>query len=84
MVVRGDVGEGTEQQGSGSRGTFNFQITIRFISFFKIQDHNGITMSGKFEPKVPVTLDAPKDDPISLEELAMAKGEFAPLLSHHM
>ncbi|KAK9421540.1 putative Cytochrome b5-like heme/steroid binding domain-containing protein [Seiridium cardinale] len=31
-------------------------------------------MSGKFEPKVPVQLDAPKDDPISLDELAKADG----------
>ncbi|CAM1500688.1 Fc.00g098500.m01.CDS01 [Cosmosporella sp. VM-42] len=27
-------------------------------------------MSGKFEPKTAVTLDPPKDDPISAEELA--------------
>ena len=32
-------------------------------------------MAGKFEPKVPVNLDPPKDDPISLEELAKADGE---------
>ncbi|KAI0896760.1 cytochrome b5 [Annulohypoxylon nitens] len=31
-------------------------------------------MSGKFEPKVPVNLDPPKDDPISVEELAKADG----------
>ncbi|KAL7622986.1 hypothetical protein AAE478_006665 [Parahypoxylon ruwenzoriense] len=31
-------------------------------------------MAGKFEPKVPVNLDPPKDDPISLEELARADG----------
>ncbi|KFH44709.1 steroid-binding protein-like protein [Hapsidospora chrysogenum ATCC 11550] len=31
-------------------------------------------MSGKFEPKVPVQLDPPKDDPISLEALARANG----------
>jgi membrane-associated progesterone receptor component len=31
-------------------------------------------MSGKFEPKVPVKLDPPKDDPISPEELAKANG----------
>ncbi|KAI1081190.1 cytochrome b5-like heme/steroid binding domain-containing protein [Whalleya microplaca] len=31
-------------------------------------------MSGKFEPKVPVNLDPPKDEPISLEELAKADG----------
>lgn len=32
------------------------------------------TMAGKFEPKVPVQLDPPKDDPISAEELAKANG----------
>ncbi|CAG9999655.1 unnamed protein product [Clonostachys byssicola] len=32
-------------------------------------------MSGKFEPKAPVNLDPPKDDPISLEELAKANGK---------
>ncbi|KAK3351792.1 cytochrome b5 [Neurospora tetraspora] len=31
-------------------------------------------MSGKFEPKVPVQLNPPKDDPISVEELAKANG----------
>ncbi|KAI1344767.1 cytochrome b5 [Xylariaceae sp. FL0016] len=31
-------------------------------------------MAGKFEPKVPVNLDPPKDDPITLEELAQANG----------
>lgn len=31
-------------------------------------------MAGKFEPKVPVQLDPPKDDPISVEELAKANG----------
>ncbi|KAM0287486.1 hypothetical protein ACHAQH_000439 [Verticillium albo-atrum] len=31
-------------------------------------------MAGKFEPKVPVTLAPPKDDPIALEELAAANG----------
>ncbi|KAJ0307079.1 hypothetical protein COL516b_004311 [Colletotrichum fioriniae] len=31
-------------------------------------------MSGKFEPKNPVTLAPPKDDPITLEELAKADG----------
>ncbi|KAK5634659.1 hypothetical protein RRF57_010372 [Xylaria bambusicola] len=29
-------------------------------------------MATKFEPKVPVNLDPPKDDPITLEELAQA------------
>ncbi|KAK4156253.1 cytochrome b5-like heme/steroid binding domain-containing protein [Chaetomidium leptoderma] len=32
-------------------------------------------MAGKFEPKTPVQLDPPKDDPISLEDLAKAGGE---------
>ncbi|KAI0019346.1 cytochrome b5-like heme/steroid binding domain-containing protein [Xylariomycetidae sp. FL0641] len=31
-------------------------------------------MGGKFEPKVPVNLNPPKDDPISVEELAKANG----------
>ncbi|CAG9943415.1 unnamed protein product [Clonostachys rosea f. rosea IK726] len=31
-------------------------------------------MSGKFEPKAPVNLDPPKDDPISLAELGKANG----------
>ncbi|TGJ80352.1 hypothetical protein E0Z10_g8415 [Xylaria hypoxylon] len=31
-------------------------------------------MASKFEPKVAVTLDPPKDDPITLEELALANG----------
>lgn len=34
-------------------------------------------MSGKFAPKVPVQLDPPKDDPISLEDLAKANGKPA-------
>lgn len=33
-------------------------------------------MSGKFEPKVPVNLSPPKDDPISLDELAKADGMY--------
>lgn len=33
-------------------------------------------MSGKYEPKVPVHLDPPKDGPISVEELAKANGEL--------
>lgn len=32
-------------------------------------------MSGRFEPKTPVQLDPPKDDPISLEDLAKADGK---------
>lgn len=32
-------------------------------------------MSGKFEPKAPVNLDPPKDDPISLAELGKANGK---------
>ncbi|KAI3326212.1 cytochrome b5 [Xylariaceae sp. AK1471] len=31
-------------------------------------------MAGKFEPKVPVNLSPPKDEPITLEELAKANG----------
>ncbi|RFN51157.1 cytochrome b5 [Fusarium flagelliforme] len=31
-------------------------------------------MAGKFEPKVPINLDPPKDDVISKEELARANG----------
>lgn len=40
-------------------------------------------MSGKFEPKQPVTLAPPKDDPITVEELAKANGKCAvcPLIS---
>lgn len=34
-------------------------------------------MAGKFEPKEPVVLDPPKDDPISAEELAKADGEIS-------
>lgn len=32
-------------------------------------------MAGKFEPKTAVNLDPPKDDPITLEELAQADGK---------
>ncbi|KAL6906942.1 cytochrome b5-like heme/steroid binding domain-containing protein [Trichoderma evansii] len=31
-------------------------------------------MSGRFEPKVPVQLDPPKSDPISVDDLAKANG----------
>lgn len=31
-------------------------------------------MAGKFEPKTPVVLNPPRDDPITLEELAKANG----------
>ncbi|KAI0873205.1 cytochrome b5-like heme/steroid binding domain-containing protein [Hypoxylon argillaceum] len=31
-------------------------------------------MAGKFEPKTPIQLNPPKDDPITLEELAKADG----------
>jgi hypothetical protein len=37
-------------------------------------------MAGKFEPKVPVNLDPPKDDIISREELAKANGTARPSL----
>lgn len=33
----------------------------------------------RFEPKVPVQLDPPKDDPISQEELAKCDGTALPL-----
>ncbi|KYK60274.1 hypothetical protein DCS_01411 [Drechmeria coniospora] len=33
-------------------------------------------MSGKFEPKAPVSLNPPKNEPISLEELAKANGIY--------
>jgi hypothetical protein len=36
-------------------------------------------MAGKFEPKVAVNLDPPKDDIISKEELARANGTTSPL-----
>jgi hypothetical protein len=35
-------------------------------------------MAGKFEPKTPVQLDPPKDDPISAADLAQADGMRAP------
>ncbi|KAI9172506.1 putative steroid-binding protein 3 [Paramyrothecium foliicola] len=35
---------------------------------------NIITMTGKFEPKVPVNLEPPKTEPISLDDLAKANG----------
>jgi hypothetical protein len=35
-------------------------------------------MAGKFEPKTAVTLDPPKDDIISKEELAKANGTTSP------
>jgi hypothetical protein len=38
-------------------------------------------MAGKFEPKVPVQLNPPKDDPISLADLAKADGECPSKLS---
>lgn len=34
-------------------------------------------MSGRFEPKTPVTLNPPKDDPISLDYLAKCDGTCA-------
>lgn len=33
-------------------------------------------MAARFEPKVPVKLDPPKDDPIPLSELAKANGPW--------
>lgn len=38
-------------------------------------ERNTEKMSGRFAPKVPVQLDPPKDDPISLEDLAKADGK---------
>jgi hypothetical protein len=35
-------------------------------------------MAGKFEPKTAVALDPPKDDPITVEELAAADGKPPP------
>lgn len=35
-------------------------------------------MAGKFEPKTPVTLNPPKYDPISVEELAKCNGIYYP------
>ncbi len=45
--------------------------------------NNGLTpvkprvskMAGRFEPKTKVDLDPPKDDPISIEDLAKANGK---------
>lgn len=37
-------------------------------------------MSKKFEPKVPVELNPPKDDPISVEDLAKANGMYSDFL----
>ncbi|OAA33502.1 Cytochrome b5 [Moelleriella libera RCEF 2490] len=34
-------------------------------------------MAGKFEPKTPIQLDPPRDDPISVDELAKANGNKA-------
>ncbi|PNP53059.1 hypothetical protein THARTR1_06269 [Trichoderma harzianum] len=41
-------------------------------------------MSGKFEPKVPVQLDPPKSDPISLEALAAANGTLNVLMEQRL
>ncbi len=41
-------------------------------------------MAGKFEPKVSVNLNPPKDDPISLEELAKADGELVSIFSEEL
>lgn len=41
-------------------------------------------MTGKFEPKTPVNLAPPKDDPISLDELAKANGKLDTNLSSLM
>lgn len=54
---------------------------LRAEKAFENKSPNHTKMSGKFEPKVPVNLDPPKDDPISLEELSKAKGAL-PLHFH--
>lgn len=41
-------------------------------------------MPPKFEPKTPVNLDPPKDDPITLEDLAQADGEFYHKIRLHL
>ena len=43
-----------------------------FLSLNPVRDL--VTMAGKFEPKEPVQLNPPKEDPISLEELSQADG----------
>jgi hypothetical protein len=37
-----------------------------------------VTMSAKFEPKTQVELNPPKDDLISIEDLALCDGTSAP------
>lgn len=51
-------------------------IAINSSIFTSTLDSQQKKMSGKFEPKVPVQLDPPKSDPISLEALAAANGEL--------
>jgi len=46
----------------------------------KMSEATGET-KGRFEPKKPVQLDPPKDDPITPEHLAKCDGEFAPLIA---
>lgn len=40
-------------------------------SLWQLKSHK---MAGKFEPKEPVKLNPPKDDPITLEELSKCNG----------
>lgn len=50
-----------------------------FPTYFVPSSTRAATMTGKFEPKVPVNLDPPRDDPISPAELAKATGISSPL-----
>lgn len=64
---------------AGTRGNCSPRIS-NFRIVFKVQ----FTMSGKFEPKNPVRLNPPKDDPISAERLAQCNGmKLARLIVHH-
>ena len=47
---------------------------ITYKSSNQLQSSDYIKMAGKFEPKTPVQLDPPKDDPISAADLAQADG----------
>ena len=44
-------------------------------------DGTGEGKKGRFEPKTPVKLDPPKDDPISMEHLEKCDGEPSVFLS---
>merc|ERR1712000_348947 len=60
------MGTDPELSSTSSSATVSSQTTLHKPLF---------KMAGKFEPKVPVNLDPPKDDPISVEALSKAKGE---------